>query len=156
MDRYLSKPLSIEQLRAALESPTAPVDARANAGPEPPGPETLDVDALERIRDLNMPGQPDLLERLAVIYASSSVTLVEVLRRAALTGDAAGLRQAAHGLKSSSQNVGATKLAAICQEVELAAEDSRLEVAEELVDRLIREHEHVLQSLGQKAVAASG
>jgi CheY-like chemotaxis protein len=154
MDHYLTKPVSIERLRAALQSPTAAmVDAPANGSQE--RPEAIDGNALERLRSLNAPGKFDLVERLAAIYASSSVTLVDVLRRAALTGDAASMRQAAHGLKSSSQNVGAMGLAALCQEVELAADDHRLEVAEELVERLIREHEKVLQSLGQAAAAAS-
>jgi two-component system, sensor histidine kinase and response regulator len=178
MDRYLTKPMSIEQLRKALESPlapesppagqspsawqspvaaapasptTAPVDPRASGRQEPR--EAIDGHALERIRTLNVPGKPDLLERLAAVYASSSATLVDVLRRAALTGDATALRQAAHGLKSSSHNVGAIELAKLCQEVELAASDHRLEMAEELVDRLILEHENVLQSLGRKAAA---
>ena len=55
---------------------------------------------------------------------------------------------------SSSQNMGAMGLARLCQELELAATDYRLEVAEELVERLIREHEKVLQSLNQKPAAA--
>jgi two-component system, sensor histidine kinase and response regulator len=153
MDRHLSKPLSIEQLRAALASPTTPVETRAEVRQHTA--ETLDANAIERIRGLSTPGKPDLFERLAAIYASSSMPLVDLLRRAALTGDAAGLRQAAHGLKSSSQNVGAVGLAAICQEIEIAADQSRLEVAEELVERLISEHEKVLESLGQRALAAS-
>ena len=182
MDHYLSKPLSIEQLRAALEARTKPVETRtvavetrpasadsrpasveaptpprqppASASREPP-PQTLDSNAVERIRSLESAGKPDLFERLAALYASSSASLVEVLRRAALTGDVMAMRQAAHGLRSSSQNVGAMALAAICQEVEQAADDSRLEVAEELVERLIREHENVLRSLAQKPIAAS-
>lgn len=221
MDRYLTKPVSMEQLRAALETPTAPAPLRTDSAYRPPVHQTppvhhmaavhnmpavddkvpvhhappvhhrrpsqhtpqveqargtgesmweaapagatsgsqpaatLDPDALARIQSLTAPGKPDLLERLAAIYASSSVTLVEMLRRAALTGDAASLRQAAHGLKSSSHNVGATALAALCHEVELAAEDHRLEVAEELVEQLIREHENVMQSLGQSVLKAS-
>jgi two-component system, sensor histidine kinase and response regulator len=184
MDHYLSKPLSIEQLRAALEARTKSVEtgnaavetrtasaeirtasvephtlAETRPAPHQPPvgrePQTLDSNAVERIRSLEATGKPDLFERLAAIYASSSASLVEVLRRAALTGDVMALRQAAHGLRSSSQNVGAMGLAAICQEVEQAADDSRLDVAEELVERLIREHESVLQSLAQKPFAAS-
>ena len=181
MDHYLSKPLSIGQLRAALEARTTSVETRNVAAETQPAsaenrpasvethtapreqpasparepPPTLDSSAVELIRSLKTAGKPDLFERLAAIYASSSASLVEVLRRAALTGDVMALRQAAHGLRSSSQNVGAMGLAAICQEVEQAADDSRLEVAEELVERLIREHENVLRSLAQNPIAAS-
>ena len=45
------------------------------------------------------------------------------LRQAAETGDTGELQQAAHALKSSSANVGARSLAALCRRVEEGARE---------------------------------
>ncbi len=155
MDHYLTKPFSIEQLHAVLEScaaPGAPVPAGASAGRR--RAEVLDSKTLGRLRNLNAAGGQDLLARLAALYASSSAALIESLRVAVGSEDLEALGKAAHGLKSSSANVGATGLAAICGELEAAARNGKAQAAKGLVERLIREHEEVLDALEKTHVAA--
>ncbi len=159
MDRYLSKPFTNEQLFQVLESCASGIEA-------PPIPTTsqplqpkavdaiLDQGALSRIRALHRPGGPNLLAKVLGLYGSSSLTLMEELRTAALSQDAEGLRQAAHALKSSSANIGALALADLCKEVELAAAAGSVEHACLLLDGLITEHARVLQALESQELAA--
>jgi CheY-like chemotaxis protein len=174
MDRYLSKPFSIDQLYGVLEScrPNAaaaparqPPRAAPPAAAVPPEPSSwdggakksggvLDPETLGRIRALHRPGSPDLLAKVVGLYTSNSAVLTEAMRRAALANDAAGLLQAAHALKSSSANVGAVTLAELCKDVETAVADGAFDFACLLVERLLAEHRQVLQALGEQSIAA--
>jgi CheY-like chemotaxis protein len=169
MDFYLSKPFSLEELRAVLGKCVVAAEPKVDTGQarieseqprveseQPngqssvesgPGPETLDMRVLERIRQLGGAGAPDLLSRLTRIYATNSAQLVETLRVAARTGDDAALGQAAHALKSSSANVGATNLATICGDLESAAQEGNSELTTNLLHQLVAEHRRVLREL---------
>ena len=151
MDEYVSKPFTIEQLHAALEGCAA--GERHDAGVAPPAP--LDAKTQERLRTLSARGRSDLLARLAAIYEGSSTDLVNNLRVAARARDAAAIGRAAHALKSSSANVGATTLAATCAEVERAAREGDTDRAIGLVPRLRAEHQEVLAALRETRAAAA-
>jgi len=148
---------SIEQLRAQL-------DLCAAAGTEPvraekPAKPALDGQVLDRIRHLSPAGKPDLLARVTNLYVSSSSELVEALRSAARAGDVAALGAAAHGLRSSSANVGAMGLAATCGDLEHAAREGKIDLATNLVHQVISEHREVLRALGtahEGSTTASG
>jgi HPt (histidine-containing phosphotransfer) domain-containing protein len=114
----------------------------------------LDPQTVGRIRALHRPGGPDLFAKVVGLYVASSLSLTEAMRAAALSHDAVGIRQAAHALKSSSANVGAMAFAELCKHVESAAEDGKLSDARVLVDRLLGEHQQVLQALDAQNIAA--
>jgi CheY-like chemotaxis protein len=152
MDHYVSKPFTIEQLHAVLEE-CAPPGSPGSLGGGTAG-KMLDLQTVERIRAMNPGGSSDLFKRLAELYVTSSAALVETLSVVARTGDAHGVAQAAHALKSSSANVGALSLAATCGELELVANENKTELIEALVARLLREHSDVLNELEQKHLAA--
>jgi two-component system sensor histidine kinase/response regulator len=158
MDRYLSKPFTSDQLHEVLESCVpegAPIEARAPTEVEPEAVDAiLDQQALGRIRALHRPGGPNLLAKVLGLYASSSVSLTDALRTAALTQDAESLRQAAHALKSSSANIGANSVADLCRNVELAAASGELDHACLLLEELLTEHRKVLQALDSEQLAA--
>jgi two-component system, sensor histidine kinase and response regulator len=150
MDRYLSKPFSIEELFTALEeyAGRAPdIGARR-------GDAILDPRTLAGIRAMRKPGSPDLLAKVAGIYASNSRMLVDEVKASVLSNDQTGLLRAVHTLKSSSANVGATGLAEICKEIEALPRDGNLDPACVLVERLIVELKDVLQALEQQGLAA--
>jgi two-component system, sensor histidine kinase and response regulator len=162
MDRYLSKPFTIDQLFQVLEScvsdsvppiQSAPV-TEPGAAADKSADVILDQRVLDRIRALNRPGRPNLLVKVLGLYASSSIALTDALTAAALSQDAEAMRQAAHALKSASANVGANVFADICKEVELAAASGKLEDACLLLDSLLEEHKKVLQALDTKDLAA--
>jgi HPt (histidine-containing phosphotransfer) domain-containing protein len=60
-------------------------------------------------------------------------------RGAVEAGDGAALGRAAHGLHGAARNLGATEVARVCTELEVAARSSRIEDAPGLVRRLERE-----------------
>jgi two-component system sensor histidine kinase/response regulator len=162
MDRYLSKPFTSEQLYRVLESCLPDGDASKAPGKTSEMKtldassvdEILDPQALGRIRALHRPGGPNLLAKVLGLYSSSSLSLTEAMRTAALSQDAEGLRQAAHALKSSSANIGATAFADICKQVEAAAAGGDFDHACLLLEDLLAEHQKVLQALDAQDLAA--
>jgi CheY-like chemotaxis protein/HPt (histidine-containing phosphotransfer) domain-containing protein len=144
MDDYLSKPFSLQNLRAVLERwlPGADEGAARPAGKfvsvaaDPVGetaPSPIDGKALDNIRALQPPGGPDLLSRVIGLYLSGSPKLLRDLREAAQRGDADAIRMAAHTLKSSSANLGAVMLSSLCKEMEARAREGPIGDAAEAV-----------------------
>ena len=154
MDRYLSKPFTSQQLFEVLESCGSEAPAPAATAADTHGDAVLDQQMLGRIRALHRPGGPNLFAKVVGLYVASSLALTEAMRMAAASQDAAGIRQAAHALKSSSANVGAMAFADLCREVEQAADNGNLHDARVLVDRLLVEHQQVLQALEAQNIAA--
>ncbi|MDG4551691.1 MAG: response regulator [Candidatus Contendobacter sp.] len=162
MDDYLSKPFEQEQLIAVLErwlplaestvpTPAAssppvsppPTGAKVVASAEPvslpvpdPAPPVLARSALDQIRALQRPGGSDLLSKIIDLYLESAPKLLEKAREAVAAADGEALRQATHSLKSSSANLGATQLAAVCKELEQRGREQRLTDIAELLREL--------------------
>jgi signal transduction histidine kinase/DNA-binding response OmpR family regulator len=167
---YLAKPFRQEQLAALLvrwvheaqsaapttkDSASAPAAAaaepveRANAG-------VLDLLAIDRIRAMEQRGAERLLERLVETYLASSARLFAEAEAALGRADSAALRQAAHTLKSSSANLGATELARRCAEIEKFARNDRLVDARADWQGIVSEYErvkHALQEMVQPEAA---
>mgnify|MGYP000899868575 CR=1 FL=1 len=162
MDDYLSKPFEQEQLIAVLErwlpagerpvptpaAPSPPISpppagAEVVAPAEPAFPVASDPtssplarSALDQIRALQRPGAPDLLHKIIGLYLESSPQLLRQMREAVAAEDGEALRQAAHSLKSSSANLGATQLAAVCKQLEQRGREQRLTDSAELLREL--------------------
>jgi len=103
-------------------------------------PTTIDQTALAAIRALQRPGQPDLVARIVTQYIDSSPEIIDRIRRAVLSTDAVELRAAAHRLKSSSAQLGATALASDCRELEMMGARGELERADETLKKLERHY----------------
>ncbi len=65
--------------------------------------------------------RPDLLTRLLKVYLKHTPGMVQELRCQLDRSDMAGLRFSAHTIKSSSANVGARHLSALCHQLEAVA-----------------------------------
>ena len=149
MDAYLAKPFTQNQLRRVLEScEAAPPQSPAARGT------VLDPRALEQIRALQQPGAPDLLEKIIALYLDSSRILTGKIRAALAASDANALREAAHALKSSSANVGATALVEIARQIEAMGRDANLDAAFQLVDQMLQEYPNVVSALQAQQRAA--
>ncbi len=132
MQDYLPKPITVEKLHGTLRKwlPSA-------ADTPPPGdPSPLDGTSLDNIRNLQGIGGDRMVRRVVSIYLSTSPELLDRLKVSVTGRDAEAIRQAAHALKASSQNVGATVLANLCQKLEEAARHGMLENAESLRDQI--------------------
>lgn len=142
MDDYLTKPFTLVQLEHMVSlwvpekeaqrilsvtsqgQTTSGVELSVAVGgstgsPDTAEPTIIDQSALAAIRALQRPGQPDILARILSQYLETSREMVERIRRAVQSNDAAELRAAAHRLKSSSAQLGAMALAADCRELEM-------------------------------------
>jgi signal transduction histidine kinase/DNA-binding response OmpR family regulator len=157
MDRYLSKPFTIDQLHRILES-CAP-DAESKAGAEADSKADAEVAALDertldRIRDLHKRGGPNLLGKMTELYLSSSRRLIDDARKSLASRDAPGVVQAAHALKSSSSSVGATLLAELCDTMEMAGRQAKFDGSESLLEKMVAEHARVVRALDSLSAVA--
>jgi HPt (histidine-containing phosphotransfer) domain-containing protein len=100
----------------------------------------LDPTALETLLEI-VGGEPALLRELIDSFLEEAPPLVDTLRQALEQGDAAKLRRAAHTIKSSSNDFGATTLAEFCQELETMGKAGTLDGAAELVTQVEKEYE---------------
>ncbi|MEM9386034.1 MAG: response regulator [Pseudomonadota bacterium] len=146
MSDYLSKPFTLNQLREVLlrqrKTPTTEglpqpaLDARA----------TLDTSVLAALSALPVSGaEGTLMERVVKLYAESSPALLERLINANSFDEA---RSTAHALRSSSANVGAQRVSALCEQLEaLPAEAESDAQWRAMVEQISREHGEALRSL---------
>jgi len=121
MDDYLAKPLRSGELYAMLRrwhEPGAMTAELPRLLPAEVADGPLDARTLDGIRALQREGAPDLLRKIAGLYLSAAPGQIEQLHAAVQQGDAGAAQRAAHGLKSSSANVGALALAACFKELE--------------------------------------
>jgi HPt (histidine-containing phosphotransfer) domain-containing protein len=75
--------------------------------------------------------------------------LIAALRTALARADVDAFRRAAHSLKSTSETLGATRLAAMARDLEATARAGTLDAAGNRVDRLGSEYEVVAHLLGE-------
>jgi signal transduction histidine kinase/HPt (histidine-containing phosphotransfer) domain-containing protein/ActR/RegA family two-component response regulator len=121
--------------RRAAAGPAAPAPGvQAAAGPSAPqlsnsaasGPQGIDRECIDEIRSLQRPGKSDLLTTILNQYFADGVALIEAMQRGFADGDPTAVRSACHRFKSSSAFVGATWLAARCEELDNICSEGRL------------------------------
>ena len=131
------------------ESPAAATTAER--APSANGVE-LDSAALDNLRE-TVGGDDEFLIELVETFLEDAPQMLADMRTAAETGDAPGLRLAAHSLKSNSAEFGAMSLSALCKELEMMGKDGRTDGALPLIDRADAEFEAVIPAL--KAIGAT-
>jgi HPt (histidine-containing phosphotransfer) domain-containing protein len=125
----------------------APEPAAPEAAPQPAAPGTeLDRAALDNLRAL-VGGDPALLGELIDSYLQETPHLLVALRRSLDEGNAAGLRQAAHPLKSTSRDFGANRLSGLAKELEQMGKAGTLDGAAALVAQVEAEYPRVKAAL---------
>ncbi len=110
MDDYVSKPLNRAELRAAME--------RGAARPATP----LSDDTL---RALVAEDEHEVAKWIELFAATAPGSIVD-MKRAHAESRAGDLSMAAHSLKGSCSNFGASRLAELCAQIEHAADDGNL------------------------------
>jgi HPt (histidine-containing phosphotransfer) domain-containing protein len=120
MDDYLAKPLRPEALDGVLERW---LGASAEEAPAEP---VFDDSRIRSFRE----DYPDIVERLVALFTDSTPPLLGEIEAAAEQGDDEQVRRLAHKLKSSCDNVGATRMAALCRQLEHPSGDPRPLVSE--------------------------
>jgi HPt (histidine-containing phosphotransfer) domain-containing protein len=126
MDDHVPKPVDRDHLAAVLrrwlpDQPPAPSDTEGDTASAPGEHDgILDLRPLMEIVGTDRTS----LYRYLELYLTTAGALVERATAALAARDADGLRRAAHGLKGSSGNVGATEVASAASELERTATDA--------------------------------
>jgi HPt (histidine-containing phosphotransfer) domain-containing protein len=113
----------------------------------------LDALALQKLRELDPTGAGKLMERLAAAFDRLVERLLPQLQAALAADDAAGIREVAHTLKSSSASIGAIKLSALCAEMEVLAKQGQTAGMHEKVTAVITESTAALAALKDALVS---
>lgn len=82
--------------------------------PEP----VLELEPIARLREMGRALGRDVPRRILELYLGDSPARLQALRRGLADGDAQAIERAAHALKGSSANLGASNLAEHCHHLE--------------------------------------
>ena len=156
MDDYVAKPVKTEELEAILErwiskpdedkvTVSAVGDGSATREDSEEGP--LDLSVLAGLRELQEEGEPDILGELIELFLTDVPPQLAALQEAVEAVEAHSVERIAHTLKGSSANMGATRMTAICSELENAGASGDLSRAPELLERLVEEFGRVRMAL---------
>jgi CheY-like chemotaxis protein/HPt (histidine-containing phosphotransfer) domain-containing protein len=135
MNDFLGKPVRLPAVQAALRRCLASLPARAEfdrAAEEPRafGDSAIDASALSELESLAGDDNPGFLAKIVALFLEGLQGDLGLMENALLSRDSAAMYARAHDLKGSSANLGALKLASICQSLEGAAEGGRWDEVE--------------------------
>ena len=152
MGDYLAKAVKPEEVEEALArwlGEEAGEEADLGVPEEPAyevtGEGTLDHSRLEVLRQLGPDGH--LLARMANAFLEQAPGRMDRLRASAECGDAPAVQQESHTLKGAAAQLGAVRMAAVCEEIETLGRHHDVGPARELLDRLGPEFERVREAL---------
>jgi len=171
MDDYLSKPFKQDEIFKILElwasgkQPDSEIDcSQSDMGAidsekqqeakrekeDEIFPESMDYSVLNQLRDLQMEGQPDIIDKIKNLYISSTEPLVAEVQEGMAANDLQVVQNTAHSLKSSSANVGALRLSEICKELEMCCRNNSLDNVPDLVSAIEPEFLRVKDALSRE------
>jgi TMAO reductase system sensor TorS len=144
MDDFLSKPFTQQQLatllRRWLALRTLPESEQRDLSRIP----LVDASVLRNIAAL---ANPTLLDSMIDLYLRHSPDLIGAIETAAANMQADELSQAVHTLKSSTANLGGTRLAMVSKECEVLAREGGVAQAAQIVPRIRKEYQEFCAAL---------
>ncbi|MFM1548620.1 MAG: response regulator [Lentisphaeria bacterium] len=142
MDDYLAKPFTRQELVYTLthwlgEERTSEAPVPLNVNREiSTRDELIDMAVLNDLRMLERTGAESVFHDVVSMYLQDSAGFIESLNAAVSTQNAAGLREAAHALKSCSGNVGAMGIMSLSAALEAQALSNSLAGAPDMMREL--------------------
>jgi two-component system, sensor histidine kinase and response regulator len=118
MDDYLAKPITLERLAAVVGRWSAGGGA---ADPAADARGVLDPDVLAALQGAERRSQAAQQSRLITLYLRDTPAHLVALQEAVAQGNAGRVEEVAHGLKGSSAQLGATRMASLCAALQEAA-----------------------------------
>lgn len=109
-----------------------------------------DPEALDRLREW---GGDKLVGEMVRLFLAQAPDRIAAARTGSETGTAADVERAAHALRSSSAQIGASRVEALCAQIELLAADGRLNGMTGLLTSL--DHELSRYGEGRESTAPS-
>jgi PAS domain S-box-containing protein len=142
MDDYVSKPVRLNDLQAALARARRPFAVRPAIDPS-------GIEALRALRDEDDAGQ-SLIQSLVVKFTEEAPATINALRAAVDQGDPRAAALLAHGLKGASGHFGAHRLVELCGEMERAGRAGLLDPLPNLLAETNAELQRVLTALARE------
>ena len=105
--------------------------------------DVLDPEVVDSLRQLTMPGEPDVLSQVLRLFLDEVPRRVERLKAAWQGGNAMELQRAAHSLKGSAANIGAHHMSEVCRQLDERGKAGDLPGARPLLDSLAEEFARV-------------
>ena len=139
-------PSLVAALAAQFAAEAHAVDAHLDAAAGDTAPARVDLSVLEALGAMSDDGD-EFVARLVVTFIADSQTRLAALWDALAAGDAAAFERAAHAVKGSSANMGATRMASVAARLQDVGKRSALDTAEPLVQQLQAELEHARELL---------
>jgi HPt (histidine-containing phosphotransfer) domain-containing protein len=118
MDDHLTKPITLERLAAVVGRWSASSGA---ADPAADAYGVLDPGVLATLQGAERRSHAGLLARMITLYLRDTSAQLVALREAVEQGDAGRVEEVAHGLKGTSAQLGATRMAGLCAMLQEAA-----------------------------------
>lgn len=110
--------------------------------------EPLDRATIDSLRELS-DGDGDLLAELFQLFLTDTPPRLDAIEAAIAGGDAPALQRAAHTLKGSAGGLGATRIQAICMELEHTAKRGTTEGTAALAATLRLEYLRVTRAIAE-------
>ncbi|MEI6424715.1 MAG: Hpt domain-containing protein, partial [Lentisphaerota bacterium] len=153
MDGYVSKPLKLDELIAAVEkveSGQPPTESIAENRLQP----DREKDVFDRSLAINgIDGDLNLFSEIAGIFISNCMHMISQIREAIRQGNASDLESAAHALKGSVSNFGAQTSVKLAQKLEVMGKNRHLGATMDVFAELEIEIENLRKAL-EESVAA--
>lgn len=118
---------------------------------EIPDTQKADQDLLKRLEELERELDKEFAVEMAEMFINDTPPLIDAIQKSIDAKDASALAQTAHKLKGSSMNVGATRLGALCLELELLGKSGAPIPPETSTQSIQEEYQRVKQILLQYA-----
>lgn len=149
METYVTKPIQMEALRAAVEQ-SASGAARPAARPADAGP--IDWRRIDSLKPFDADGS--MVYGAIASFLADAPDRIESIRATHAAGDAAGLVSASHALKGAAANIGAARLEELSRAIESFANEGLLEGAGEPIGGLAKALAEVREALGSRREAS--
>ena len=137
--------------------PVAESSSELAGGPEevtsgPVFQPVLDQHRLDALRDLGDLNGVNLVDKVIDLVSRDSATSLTAIRKAVQNNDEHDLEESAHKLKGSAANLGAQRIATLCQQLEAEAATLSTQQSTDLVDQLDAELHLVLSALNHNTL----
>ncbi|HEY6876971.1 MAG TPA: response regulator, partial [Polyangiales bacterium] len=144
MDNYVTKPVSLDQLRDTIADVLRMSRDNDNQSKpaRPPIEAVLDRAKLDELHALGG-GDREFVRELVRMFNEQAPRYLEMARVALDVNDLVAVAKAAHTLKSSSAYLGATRLSALCKELEGIAKERDLSACARSLEVLTAEYDAV-------------
>ena len=160
MNGYLGKPFTINEMihilrdwlpvvgekeaRESIEATSKPDTSLADEVSE-----VIEIKVLDALREIQQPGQNDLISRVIQIYLQDSPTHIQTITQGLLNNDAEAILRATHSMKSISAHVGAMSLSELCKDLERLTKTGITNESENLSIKIQQEYQRVVEALNK-------